>query len=150
MKMDTFKNVLIFCVSFFLFAFFFYLYLFLFVSFLSTWEGLSTCFMFKTPLLPLALICSLLPWLKMSQPLCLLAVFEVESSKSWGVEQSQAKPPAPYAPSPSPSSLSNAEHIPTQIPISWYHPFLSPFVLCSVCWQWSVSLLMALSVAVRV
>lgn len=84
----------------------------------------------------------------MNQSLCLLAVFEVESSKSWGVEQSQTKPTAPYTPSPSPLSLSNAKHIHSLTFVFWYHFSLSPFVLCSVCWQWSVSLLMALSVAV--
>lgn len=35
-----------------------------------------------------------------------------ESSKSWGVERSQTKPTVPNAPSPSPSSLSNAQHTP--------------------------------------
>lgn len=95
------------------------------LSFPSTWEGLSTCFMYKTPLLLLALMCSLLPWLKMNQPLCLLAVFEVESSKSWGVEQSQTKPTVPHAPSPSPSSLSNAKHTHTpHIPPHFWISFL--------------------------
>lgn len=80
-------------------------------------------------------MCSLLPWLKMNQPLCLLAVFEAGSSKSWGVERSQAKPTAPHAPSPSPSpsSLSNAKHI--RIPLPHPSSFLRiispcPFVLC--------------------
>ena len=89
------------------------------------------------PLLPLALMCSLLPWLKMNQPLCLLAVFEVESSKIWGVERSQTKPTAPYAQSP--SSRSNAKHTHAALPFTplppQHHPsflgIISPCVLSS-------------------
>ena len=128
-----------------------FLYLHLSLSVLSTWEGLSTCAMYKNLPLLLALMCSLLLWLKMNQPLCLFAVFEVDSSKTWGVEWSQTKPTVPYAPALSPSSLSNMKHQlphPSLLFISWYNCSLFPFVLCSVCWQWSVSLLMALSVRV--
>lgn len=79
------------------------------------------------PLLPLA--CSLLPWLKMNQPLCLLAVFEVESSKIWGVERSQTKPTAPYAQSP--SSLSNAKHTHAARPSNPLPPNIIPHFLVS-------------------
>ena len=87
------------------------------------------------PLLPLAWMRSLLLWLKMNQPLCLLAVFEVESSKIWGVERSQTKPTAPYAQSP--SSLSNAKHTHTAarpsnpLPPNIIPHFLVSFLLLS-------------------